>query len=69
LVGGDRFDTHPFIPSSFLADFDVLWNAILVSKTEICQGDGLSDNMVTNSLGYNFACECRGIAGREVATK
>src|SRR6266498_5010575 len=39
----DGFDTHAFIPSSFLADFHVFGNTVFVSKAEICQGDGLSD--------------------------
>jgi hypothetical protein len=32
--GKDRFNTHPLIPSAFLADFHVLWNAFFGSKAK-----------------------------------
>ena len=37
------FDTHAFVPSSFLANLHVFWNAVLVSKTVIRQNDGFAD--------------------------
>ena len=37
----DRFNDSPFIPGTLLAQFEVVWHAVLTAETEIAQGDRL----------------------------
>src|SRR5215211_3246843 len=46
----DRFNTHALIPSSFLADFHVFGHTVFVSKTEIGQGDGLTEEWLNQRM-------------------